>query len=370
MNTKKLQPILRLLSITVIILGFYLFLRYFIQYIYPFIIAFIVASILHPIVSYVETRWNIQRTIATSFIMLLFLSSSTILFFFVLQQLGDEIATLLPMLPTMYTSVNQLLFDLGHTYLVPSYEYVQSILPGLPSTITLDLEHFTALFTDKLLQLSMTSTQKLFSSLSALIASLSQMIFIMLFVGISGFIMTKDYVLLQEYYNRKMPQKSRRWINDIHVQLKKSTFGMVKAHFLLAFLTSMIAMLCLYLFQLEHVLFLSILIFAIDLIPYIGVGTIFIPWIIFQFVTGDYQLTIQLTCLYMLIIVIRQVIEPKIIASHIGLHPLVTVILLFISINMFGLLGVFLTPMMFICISAIYHTRLIPMTWNYIMDKK
>jgi len=370
MDVKKLQPIWRLISIIVILLFVYFTLRYVMKYIYPFILAFVLASILHPIVSYLETRWHMHRTIATTFIMMLFLSISTLISFFLFQQLGKELGHLLSMLPAMYMTVNQLLTDVVSTYLLPMYQSIQALIPWLPSDKVFNLEQITTLFTDELLQFSMMTTQTLFKSLTGFISSISQIMIIILFISISGFMMTKDYRKLQQFYNEKMPKRVRSWLTDIHIQLKKSTLGMMKAHFLLALLTSFIAMLGLYFFRLEHVLLLSLVILIVDFIPYIGVGFIFIPWIIYQFIIGNYELTIWLTCLYMVIIIIRQIIEPKMIASHTGLHPLVTVILLFITINLFGLLGIFLTPIIFIVISALYHTKLIPITWHYIIDKK
>lgn len=366
----KLQPIFRAIVIVGIVLILYLVVRYFFHYIYPFVIAFFLAYLLHPIVSYLQTRWHIHRTIATSLIIILFFSCSIVLSYFLLQQLGKEMATFLSMLPTTYARVNELLTHLGHAYFLPLYHSLQTVFPSLPPTTTWSLEQTTTFLTDKLLESSTLITKNIFTSLSSLISSLSHIFIVILFISISGFIMTKDYHVLQKFYHQRMPRRFRTFASAINTQLKKSTFGMIKAHFFLALLTSMIAMIGLLVFRVEHVLFLTAVILLVDLIPYVGIGLIFIPWILYQFLIGEYTLTIQLTVMYMIIILIRQFIEPKLIATHIGLHPLVAVILLFVAINMFGLLGVFLTPIMFILISAIYHTRLIPTIWHFILHNE
>src|SRR5690625_3966716 len=105
---------------------------------------------------------------------------------------------------------------------------------------------------------------------------------------------------------------------------------------------------------------------VVDFVPYIGMGVLFIPWIIYTFLIDNYVLTIQLTVLYMILIIIRQIMEPKILATNIGLHPLIALIILFISFQHLGLLGVVLTPIALIMISAIYHAGIFHYLWHFI----
>ena len=93
--------------------------------------------------------------------------------------------------------------------------------------------------------------------------------------------------------------------------------------------------------MLNNIILTTLIIFFVDFIPYIGVGTVFIPWILYQFFTEQFMLTIQLSILYIIVIIARQILEPKILASSIGIHPLIALIILFIGIQSFGILGVF-----------------------------
>ena len=59
---------------------------------------------------------------------------------------------------------------------------------------------------------------------------------------------------------------------------------------------------------------------------------------------GDFPLGIGLLILYAIITVVRQSLEPRIVGHQIGLHPLVTLISMFVGVSLFGFLGLFGLP--------------------------
>src|SRR5699024_11387046 len=69
---------------------------------------------------------------------------------------------------------------------------------------------------------------------------------------------------------------------------------------------------------------IALLTSIVDFLPFIGTGIVFIPWIIYLFFTDHFTLTIFISMLYMIIIIQRQLSEPKIVSKSIGLPPLVT----------------------------------------------
>ncbi len=87
-----------------------------------------------------------------------------------------------------------------------------------------------------------------------------------------------------------------------------------------------------------------------DAIPIVGTGVIMIPWILWTIITGDMPLAFGLTIIYLLGIIIRQIMEPKIVGSQIGLHPLVTLLAMYIGLKFFGILGMFVGPVSIIIV--------------------
>ena len=69
-----------------------------------------------------------------------------------------------------------------------------------------------------------------------------------------------------------------------------------------------------------------------------------IPWAILTFIQGNLPRAIGLLVIYLVIIVIRNIIEPKLVGNQLGLHPVVTLCSMFIGAQLFGVLGLFGFP--------------------------
>lgn len=370
MNKTNYQPFLRMFILLIALFVLFIVHYFMFIYLYPFMIAMILAYILQPIVSYLERKWRIHRTFA-SYLAILFTSSlillCTILF---LQQLAKEMSHLINILPATFHTINNLFIEFGQTTVIPLYQTLQTKLPFLPPTDVWDMKQTIPFIMEKIYDSSSSVIQNIFSSLSTIVSSISQTSIMIIFIVISIFIMTKDYNLLTSYSQNIIPMKIRKNLTEIVFQLKKSTFGLVKAHFFLAVLSSCLGLVGLLIIGVENFLLLTIIIFIVDFVPYIGIGAIFIPWILYQFMSGEYGFTIQLTIVYMVITIVRQLIEPKLIATHLGIHPIIALILLFISIKHFGILGIFITPLILIGLSAVYHANILSTIQHFIFEHK
>ena len=83
-----------------------------------------------------------------------------------------------------------------------------------------------------------------------------------------------------------------------------------------------------------------------DAVPVLGTGTILIPWAIISFIMGNIGLGIGLIVLYGVITVIRQIIEPKLVAANLGLPPIVTIMCMYIGLQLFSVVGIFIMPLL------------------------
>lgn len=89
---------------------------------------------------------------------------------------------------------------------------------------------------------------------------------------------------------------------------------------------------------------LALLVAVIDIMPILGTGLVLIPWAIIAAVLGSYRMAIGVAALYIVMLVVRNIVEPKLVGQQMGLHPLVTLISMFVGLQLFGLLGLFGFP--------------------------
>ena len=99
---------------------------------------------------------------------------------------------------------------------------------------------------------------------------------------------------------------------------------------------------------------LALLIAAVDMLPVFGVGVVLLPWGLAALTLGNTRKFMYLVILYILITVVRQFAEPKIIGKSIGLNPLVTLFSVFSGYKLFGVLGMIITP---IAVAALFSGK-------------
>lgn len=106
------------------------------------------------------------------------------------------------------------------------------------------------------------------------------------------------------------------------------------------------------LFGIEHALLLSLLIAAADLLPVVGVGTVLIPWGLFLLLTGEGGRGIALLVLYLVVSVVRQLAEPKLVGKSLGVHPLLSLLVTYAGLRLFGFWGLVLSPLASVAIGV------------------
>ena len=102
-----------------------------------------------------------------------------------------------------------------------------------------------------------------------------------------------------------------------------------------------------------YIIAVSIVTALVDIFPVLGTGTVMIPWAIISFFSGNYGLGIGLLVLYALITVIRQILEPKLVSMNVGMHPVITLMGMYLGVQLFGVIGIFALPITFFLLKAL-----------------
>ena len=105
-------------------------------------------------------------------------------------------------------------------------------------------------------------------------------------------------------------------------------------------------------------LLMSIIICLIDALPILGAGTILIPWAIISFALGDIKLGIMLIIIYLFVLSVRQMLEPKLVSQNLGVHPLITLISMYSGFKIFGVIGFLIGPVVMIILKNVFSREL------------
>ncbi len=105
--------------------------------------------------------------------------------------------------------------------------------------------------------------------------------------------------------------------------------------------------------RIENAFLTAVIVALLDILPIIGVGTVLIPWSIFAFISGDPARGVGLILLFLVNTVVRQFSEPRIVGKSLDLHPVITLISLYVGYSLFGFFGLVIAPLIAVTVSLI-----------------
>ncbi|MDR7856665.1 AI-2E family transporter [Tissierella sp.] len=142
-------------------------------------------------------------------------------------------------------------------------------------------------------------------------------------------------------------------ISDTGIGIK----GYMKAQFKLMFITFIILSIGLTIIAAPHPILISAGISILDIIPVLGAGIVMIPWSIISFIVGNKDMGANIAIIYVVLVIVRQFIEPKIVGKEIGVRPLYTFIATILGAMILGPIGVILGPLIAIVINSIIKIK-------------
>ncbi len=155
--------------------------------------------------------------------------------------------------------------------------------------------------------------------------------------------------------SRILPEKIRSFCKSFKDSSLKLAFRYLRSYLLIMLITFSVMLVGFTVLRVRYALLLALVVAILDLLPVIGIGSILIPWSIWNFLMGNAPLGIGLLVLFGTAEVIRQLAEPKILGKSLGVHPLVMLVLLYVSYSLLGFAGIILLPVFAVIINTLHE---------------
>lgn len=336
----------------------------------PFLIGWLIAYILNPLVNMLQRRGRMPRWLAVTVSLLLFLGITATIVSLLVTNIVYEVADLSAYIQENIESWKNKFVDFVHS------DYLQGVIDQL-NRFYLENPKYQSTINDnlastgvKLANAGSTMIGFVLNGIVGLLKSLPNVATVMLIALLAAFFISKDWYRIIGRVSSWFPKRPLQTAGTIWTDLQKALFGYVRAQFILISITAMFVIVGLLILDVPYAITIGLLIGFVDLLPYLGTGAAMVPWIIFVFVQGNLYLGIGLSILYGVILVARSFLEPKVLASSIGLDPLATLIAMFIGLKLFGFVGVIIGPVTLVLLSAIQRANVFQDIWGYIKHGK
>ncbi len=339
---------------------YYVFVKYAFDFIWPFVIAFLVAMLLQKPIRFMAKNSKVPKKIISVMTVLFILCIALGIVIFVgyklaieFKSFGEFVTVKLNNLPQTIASIRD--WILGVIGILP--DKVENSLAesvnGFAANLIKSTEENGLSGLGGELSLEGFDISSIITPLGGLLSSAKRIPFILsgLLVGvIASFFITADYDNVVNIIKRNVSEKHEKFLVET-----KRLFGdvigkMIKSYATIIFLTFCevaIGLNVLSLFGIYtggYIVVISILTALLDILPVFGTGTVFVPWAVYSLITGNYPMAIGLIIILVLITVIRQIAEPHLVAMNVGIHPVFTLASMYVGVQLFGVMGIFILP--------------------------
>lgn len=350
---KKKNFIINTVYLVILLALFYLFFKYAFGTFFPFLIAIAAAMILQKPVNFISKKTPIKRGLASVFCVLFGFFTMIAVLVLIGIWAGIELKGFIDYLIIQLEDIPAFIQKIQH--------YLANGLSFLPDSIENTITSFVGDKLSLLLDNPETPTTEGmnidFSTLSTPLLSLLDTakaipttLVSILVALIACCFMTSDYKTLRSivlgFFRPETRDKIVRAKNLLIPSLGKmaKAYGKIIAITFCEISLGLGLMRLLGIFESNYIFIIAIIIALIDIVPVLGTGTVLIPWALISLFNGDYGMAIGLIIMYVCITVIRQIIEPKLVAAQLGIPAFLMVIAMFMGTKIFGFIGLFLLP--------------------------
>lgn len=353
---KRWSFIVNVLYMLIFIAAFVLFMKYAFWMVFPFIFAFLIAALLQKPLKFLTKNKKSPKGVISALLSLLVFS----VIIGVVALSGAKLVSVVMDFITYFTdrctSFADVFDVMKNAYL--SFDIVSQLPPVVNEYVISAIDTIKDYFLSGQIVTTITDNlSKIVSPLGSVITTVPSFLAGLLVSVVATCFMTATFDDIKEFVLRQFSDmnKAKR-----AKQILVSSVGkMIKAYTIIICITTFELFIGISLLKLvgftdtSHILLISFLIALIDIVPVLGTGTVLVPWSIISFITGRIGMGIGLLVIYAAVSVIRQFIEPKLVAGQVGISPVITIMAMYVGIKVFGAIGLFILPFIVIIVKLL-----------------
>lgn len=306
-----------------------------VRFLMPLIVAWIVAMIANPIIRFLEKRIKIMRKHGSALVIILVLAALIAAFYGLAVLVASQFSSWVTELPEVYDSATQ---NLQHLFRLLHQKY--NIIPADVKLAFDQRENMLDSYIQKAIDglLKMVKSGSL-SKVSSLASSLMDFLVYAILTILASYFMTVE----KDHFTKLLQEKTPAGVQRIWDKIKKifirAIGGYFKAHFQIMIVIFFITVIPFAFMGISYSGLLAVVIAIVDFLPFFGAGTVLVPWAVYRLVTGSYTYAAILFVIYVVVLIVRQALEPKLIGDNIGTSPFETLVFMLVGYRLAGMLG-------------------------------
>jgi sporulation integral membrane protein YtvI len=335
-NKERIDRILFLILVTI---AFYLFFTVFFVYLSPFFFGLLIALIMEPLNKLLARRIGFRRWVASLISLAVFIAIVGSLGAWLVGTLFRQVTSIAESAPTHIAEISERLDEANvrlqrFTVHLPEGWYI----PNIEEMVAAAVGFFGGGMRDTGLRT---------------LGGVGDFFLNVILGLVSAYFFMSDGKRIFQFVKDSCPQWVRGQMRQTKKGLTRAMSGYFRAQAILMVMVGIISIAGLMLLRSPYALLLGLLFAALDFLPILGPALVLLPWALISVIMGDMRQAIGLTVIWGIITIARQVLQPKILGTQMGAHPLASLMSIFIGFRIFGLFGLIIGPALLMIIIAI-----------------
>lgn len=321
-------------------------LKFALVYLFPFIIGAIIAYVVQKPAEFIATKTHVKKQLCAAVLSVM-----------------AYVAVCLCLIAIVWLSLSktdsfiEYITSLGSTFEEISDKingYINKFYSGLGSNFQTTFERVindaASGFVSKIVVFISNGVTSVIKNIPALFATA-------LITVVASCYIAKDYDKLKKFLRGIISEKIYKNAVTIKNIFTDSILKFAFGYFKIMLITFLELLIGFFILGTEHFFITALLISIIDLLPIIGTGTVLLPWSVILFLQSNYKLGFGIVILYIIICIVRNFLEPRIIGKQIGINPIFTLVSMFVGLKMAGIVGIIVFPVALIVAFTFYRNK-------------
>lgn len=312
-------------------------------YFWPFLIGILIAVAVERLVNFfiVKFKWP-RKLVGTILVILVYLLIAGILALVISALIGEAV-DLSSRIPTIYEE-SKIEYN-------AIYKSITDFMNRTPDTISNSIYDLGLQLLSKVTEIA----TKLVNSVIDFIMFVPNIMIYIIITFLATLFLVTDRRTIARYLTDLLPNELVKKISNVIVQSFKSLGSYLKAMCIMISITFVELLIAFTILKQPYPLTLALIVAIVDALPILGTGTVLIPWAIYSAITGNIGMGVALLVVYLIITVVRQLIEPKVVSQNIGVHPFITLLAMYIGLKIFGLFGLIVGPVVMVIFKNVFE---------------
>ena len=318
-----------------------------IVFLWPFVAGWIISMMAHPVIEYLEKKVKLPKKFGSAILIAAVITGIIVVLYFAVRGIALQVIGFIQDAP-----------DIRHEIMRQGMIFqkkIEQFLSILPPSVGKQFDQWSGSIGELFKKAASSAGDYGVAHAGGVAKGVTSGLLGLVVMLFAAYMFSLEREKLIAWYEKCIPGFVKHKIN---VFMKNSVGVLVS--YCLAQLKIMIVLIAIlwigfFIAGIGHSFIYSVLVGIVDIFPILGTGTVIIPWAIFKLITGDIKTAVILLIIYAICLVLKQVLQPKMMGDSMGISALTTIFLIYVGLKFGGLGGMLLALILGMFVINLYR---------------